>query len=131
MFFDTKLSKAGSVKSKGDCEWSPQERYMVCEQTIADSGGTHGQLTVFAPTDKPDEVRYATLNGSDAPSSGIVSIHDNAWTFSGEHTQAGVTTSIRTTNTFAGDEEKFRVEYSQDHGSHWTTMLDGEQQRVK
>ena len=74
-FFDTKLSKAGTVKSKGDCEWSPQRRYMVCEQTITDSNGTHEQLTVFAATDKPSEVRYATLNGFDAPSSGIVSIH--------------------------------------------------------
>lgn len=130
-FFDTKLSKAGTVKSNGDCEWSPQNRYMVCEQTITDSNGRHGQLTVFAPTDKPDEVRYATLNGTDAPSSGIVSIHDNVWTFSGEHTREGVTTTIRTTNTFDGDAEKFRVEYSQDHGAHWTTMLDGEQHRVK
>lgn len=130
-FFDTQLSKAGTVQSKGDCEWSPQKRYMICEQTITDSRGTHGQLTVFAATAKPNEVRYATLNDADAPSSGIVSIHDNVWTFSGEHTRDGMTTTIRTTNTFEGDEEKFRVEYSQDHGAHWTTMLDGEQHRVK
>ncbi|MDT8067603.1 MAG: hypothetical protein ROO76_05485 [Terriglobia bacterium] len=131
-FYDTKLSKAGTVKSKGDCEWSPQRGYMICEQTIIeDPGGTHGQLTVFAPMEKPDEVRYATLNGAAAPTSGVVSIHGNAWTFSGEHTRDGVTTKIRTTNTFEGDREKFQVEYSQDGGAHWTTMLDGEQHRVK
>ncbi len=130
-FFDTALSKAGTVQSKGDCDWSPQKRYMICEQTITDSRGSHAQLTVFASTAKPDEVRYATLNDADAPSSGIVSIHNNVWTFSGEHTNDGVTTTIRTTNKFEGDQEKFRVEYSQDHGAHWTTMLDGEQHRVK
>jgi hypothetical protein len=130
-FYDTKLSRAGTVKSTGDCEWSPQGHYLVCEQTITDSGGSHEQLTVFAPMEKSDEVRYATLNGSAAPSSGVVSIHENVWTFSGEHSRDGVTTTIRTTNTFEGDSEKFRVEYSQDGGAHWTTMLDGEQHRVK
>ncbi len=130
-FHDTKLSKAGTVKSKGDCEWSPQGRYMICEQTITDSAGEHGQLTVFAPLEEPDEVRYATLNGSAAPTSGVVSIHNNVWTFSGEHTRDGVTTTIRTTKTFEGDRETFRVEYSQDNGEHWTSMLDGEQHRVK
>jgi hypothetical protein len=117
-FFYTKLSKAGKVESKGDCKWSPQKRYMICEHTITDSRGTRGQLTVFAAKVKPDEVRYATLNDADAPSSGIAFVHDNVWTFSSENTRDGVTTTIRTTNTFESDKELFRVEYSEDHGAH-------------
>jgi hypothetical protein len=130
-FFDTQLSKAGKVTSKGDCEWSPQRRYVICEQTITDSQGVHGQLTVFSTTNKPDEVRYSTFNDVAAPVSGIASIHDNVWTFSGDNTRDGITTTVRTTNTFEADKESFRVEYSQDKGAHWTTMLEGEQHRVK
>ncbi len=125
------MSKAGTVKAKCDCEWSPQHGDMICEQTITDSTGTHEQLTVFAPTEKPDEVRYATLNGGSAPTSGVALIRDGAWIFSGENTSEGVTTMFRTTNTFQPDKEIYKVEYSQDHGAHWTTMLDGEQHRVR
>jgi hypothetical protein len=95
-FFDTQLSKAGTVQSEGRT-WSRQKRYMICEQPITDSRSTHGRLTVFVASAKPDEVRYATLNDANAPSSGIVSIHNNVWTFLGERTNNGVTRSGRRT----------------------------------
>jgi hypothetical protein len=129
-FFDTKLSKADKVISKGDCNWSPQGRYLLCEQTIQDSKAAHGQLTIFGLTDKPNEVRYSTFNDRRAPTSGIVTIHDNVWTFSSEFPVDGVETTVRTTNTFQDNREIFRVEYTQDKGAHWTTMLDGEQHKV-
>ena len=117
----------------GDCEWSPQRRYMVCEQTIVESGARHGQITLFAPAEKPNEIIYCTLNqGQTAPSYGTVEIQKNIWTFSGkEFPLAGVPTTVRTTNTSEDDREKFRVEYTQDKGAHWTTMLEGEQHRLK
>lgn len=130
-FSDTKLSKADKVTSTGDCDWSPQHRYLVCEQTIRDSKGTHGQLTVFYPTEKKDEVGYATFQNSAKPVGGTVQIEGNVWTFQDTFTSGEVETTVRTTNRFEGDQESFRVEYSQDRGAHWTTMLDGEQHRVK
>lgn len=41
-FYDTKLSKPDKVSSSGDCNWSPQNRYLLCEQTIRDGKGVHG-----------------------------------------------------------------------------------------
>jgi hypothetical protein len=130
-FYATKLSKLDKVTSSGDCDWSPQHRYLLCEQTIHDSKGAHDQLTVFYPAGKAGEFSYQTFQDGGAPRGSIMTIEGNVWTFQNTFSSDGIKTTVRTTNTFHGDQEAFRVEYSQDNGAHWTTMLDGELHRTK
>lgn len=127
-FYDTKFSKPDKVMSSGDCNWSPQNRYLLCEQTITDGKGVHGQLTVFYPNDK-NEIAYSTFQNGAKPVGSTVKIEGNVWTFQDTFTNDGVETTIRTTNRFEGAREIFKVEYSQDKGKDWTTMLDGEQKK--
>lgn len=104
---------------------------MLCEQTITDGKGTHGQLTVFYPTEKSGEIAYATFQNGGKPIGSNVKIDGNVWSFQDSFTNDGVKTTMRTTNRFEGEREIFKVEFSQDDGQHWTTMLDGEQRRLK
>jgi hypothetical protein len=130
-FYETKLSKPDKVTSSGDCDWSPQRRYLICEQTIHDGKGTHSQLNVFNATGKAGEFAYQTFQDGGTPHGSTLTIEGNVWAFQNTFSSDGVQTTVKTTNTFNGDKEDFRVEYSQDNGSHWTTMLEGELHRTK
>lgn len=130
-FYETKLSKPAKVTSSGDCDWSPQRRYLICEQTIHDGKGEHNQLNVFNATGKAGEFDYQTFQDGGTPHGSTMTIEGNVWTFQNTFSADGVQTTVKTTNTFNGDKEVFRVEYSQDSGTHWTTMLDGELHRTK
>lgn len=129
-FYESKLSKPDKVTSSGDCDWSPQRRYLICEQTIHDSKGAHPQLTVFSPTGKTGEFAYQTFQDGKPSQGSTLTIEDNVWTFQNTFSSDGTQTTVKTTNTFHGDREVFRVEYSQDAGAHWVTMLDGEMHRT-
>ena len=129
-FYDTAMSKAGTITSKTDCEWSPQSHYLVCEQSITDEKGTHQQLTVYTPSENGSDFTYYTIAGSNAPFTGKVKIEGNKWTYDNSFEQDGKKTEVRTTNLFTADEETFKTEYSVDGGA-WTTMLDGKSHRVK
>jgi hypothetical protein len=129
-FNTTAMSTAGSVTSKTDCAWSAQGHYLVCEQTLTDEKGTHQQLTVYTPSDEGSDFTYYTITGSGAPFTGKVKIEGNVWTYDNHFEQDGKKTEVRTLNTFTGDEESFKTEYSVDGGA-WTTMLEGKSQRSK
>lgn len=83
---------------------------------------------MFYPNDK-NEIAYSTFQNGAKPVGSTVKIEGNVWTFQDTFTNDGVETTIRTTNRFEGVREIFKVEYSQDKGKDWTTMLDGEQKR--
>lgn len=128
-FSATAMSAAGSISSKMDCAWSPQQHYLACEQTLTDEKGTHQQLTIYTPTESENTFRYYTITGSGKPFTGEVVVKGDTWTYDNTMEQDGKKTEIRTVNTFTGDEEKFKTEFSVD-GGPWTTMLEGTSRRV-
>jgi hypothetical protein len=129
-FYTTPMSAEGSITSKTDCAWSTQGHYLICEQAITDSKGTHQQLTVYTASDDGSDFTYYTITGSDTPFTGKVKIDGNTWTYDNKFEQDGKKTEVRTVNTFSGDEEKFKTEFSVEDGP-WTTMLEGSSHRSK
>lgn len=129
-FSDTAMSAAGPVTSKTDCGWSNQGHYLVCEQAVTEDKGTHQQLTVYTPNDEGDGFTYYTITGSAPPFTGKLKIDGNTWTYDNVFEQDGKKTEVRTINTFAGDEENFKTEFSV-AGGPWTTMLEGKSHRMK
>jgi hypothetical protein len=129
-FYETAMSKAGTVTSRTDCAWSPEGHYLVCEQNITDEKGSHQQLTVYTPSTEGSEFTFYTITGSAAPFTGKVKIEGNKWTYDNSFEQDGKKTEVRTINLFTADEETFKTEYSVD-GGPWTAMLDGKSHRVK
>ena len=128
-FSATAMSAAGSMASKMDCAWSPQQHYLSCEQTLTDEKGSHQQLTIYTPTETADTFRYYTIAGTSKPFTGEVEVKGDSWTYDNTMEQDGKKTEIRTVNTFSGDEEKFKTEFSVD-GGPWTTMLEGSSHRL-
>lgn len=130
VFYDTAMSKAGTITSNTDCAWSPEGHYLICEQSISDDKGTHQQLTVYTADSQGGGFTYYTITGSAAPFTGKVKIEGNKWTYDNSFEQSGKTTEVRTTNLFSGEDESFKTEFSVE-GGPWTTMLDGKSHRVK
>jgi hypothetical protein len=129
-FYATAMSAAGSITSKTDCTWSPQANYLVCEQAITDEKGTHHQLTVYTASDDARNFTYYTITSSAEPFTGTVKIDGHTWTYDNTFEQDGKKTEVRTVNTFTGDDENFKTEFSVDAGP-WTTMLEGKSHRSK
>lgn len=128
-FTASPMSSPGTVSSKTDCVWSPQGHYLICEQTITDDKGTHQQLTAYTSSEDAGAFSYYTIAGSVSPFSGKVKIDGNVWTYDNSFDQDGKKTEVRTVNTFSGDVESFKTEFSV-NGGPWTTMLEGKSHRV-
>ena len=126
-FNKTAMSEAGAVKSTTDCAWSPQQRYLVCEQTITQDKTISAQLAIYTPSAGQD-FRFYRVSGSGNPYAGKVTIKGSTWVY--DDVVNDGKTEIRTTNTFTGDEEVFKTEFSTD-GGPWTTMLEGKLHRAK
>jgi hypothetical protein len=129
-FADTAMSQAGTVSSKTDCNWSAQNHYLICEQTVSDEKGEHQQLTVYTPSEEGGDFTYYTITGSGTPFTGKMTISGNTWTYDNNFDQDGKKTEVRTVNVFSGGEETFKAEYSVE-GGPWTTMLEGKSHRTK
>jgi len=129
-FYKTSMSEAKNISAKTDCTWSPQQRYLVCEQTVNDGDKPTVQLSMFAPLEG-ETFRFYRLAGTGDPHSGKVNISGSIWTWDDTFDNGkGGKTEIRTTNTFHGDEEIFKTEFSE-NGGPWTTMLEGKAHRTK
>ncbi len=129
-FADTKYGKAQTVTSKTDCSWTPQGTALVCETVVHDAQGDHTQLSVDAPDSEGSGYTYYTINPGRKPFYGDLQISGNTWVYAPAPDAKDKYPQFRTTNTFSGDTEMFKTEFTDD-GTHWTTMLEGSMQRTK
>ncbi len=129
-FQKTAMSEAGEVSSSLDCAWSPQGRYLICEQLVKMPKNSVVQLATYAPVEG-ETFRFYRLADTGEAHTGKVTIHGATWTFDDNFTNGdGKKTEVRTTNQFTGDEEVFKTEFSVE-GGPWTTMLEGKMHRTK
>src|SRR5262245_46659308 len=79
-------STRGSEKMTSDleCRWSPQQVFLICEQTIKSAAGDRRQLTVYSYNSKDNTYSYVTIAGPGAkPTSGKLEINGNVWIYPG------------------------------------------------
>jgi hypothetical protein len=114
-----------------ECRWSPQGSFLVCDQLVKMGAAEHRQFTVYSYSSK-DGYSYTTISDPGAkPTSGLVTIKDNLWTYDSSFAANGKTTQIRTTNEFKDAEtEIFKVASSDDGGAHWKTVLEGTAHKI-
>ena len=129
-FADTRYSKAQSVTSVADCNWTPQGSALVCEMVVHDLAGDHVQLSIDTPNAGDSGFTYYTVNPGHKPFYGVLAITGNTWIYGPAPDVKGHYPEFRTTNTFTGDTETFTTEFTDD-GTHWTTMLEGIMRRTK
>jgi hypothetical protein len=123
---DTKFSKAEEVRSVADCKWSPQQDFLVCEQTIDDSHGQHKQLTIFGTNSDGKKYTFYTLFGNGKPAyMGSLKIDGNVWEYGPSEDAKDKYPLFRTVNTFNNGVELSDTDFTED-GKTWTKMLHGE-----
>ena len=117
-----------------ECRWSSQGSYLVCDQHVKlSSGREQQQLTVYSYNVSDHSYQYATFSDPGMkPSSGVVEINGNVWTYNSSFENQGKTTQIRNTNEFTegGKTEVFKVVTSDDGGKTWKPLLDGSAHKV-
>ena len=126
------FSNGTKVSSDLDCSWSPQKRYLICEQQVSMASGQSHQLTVYGYDLKSGKYTFATFqdNGS-SPATGTLEIKGNLWSYDMTFGGNGKSTQVRTTNEFTGPgTEVFKVNVSNDSGASWTTTLQGAAHKV-
>jgi len=129
-FAETKYSKPHAVTSTTDCAWTPQGTALVCQTMVHDSDGDHTQLSIDTPDDGSPGFGYYTINPGHKPYYGTLTIDGSRWTYGPSPEAKGHYPEFRTTNTFSGDTETFKTEFTED-GAVWTTMLEGTLRRIK
>jgi len=129
----TEATFADGKKASSDlgCRWSPQQSYLVCEQTVKLPDPQQRQLTVYSYSSADKVYRYATFSDPGAaPSSGTLEINGTVWTYHFSFENGGKTTQIRTTNEFTNPStEIFKVESSAD-GMNWTPIMQGSGHKI-
>jgi len=132
--WQTEAAFAGGMKATSDleCRWSPQGNYLVCEQRVKLPDREQRQLTVYSYNAKEGVYRYSTFSDPGVPpSTGVVDINGNIWTYNSSFENNGKTTKIRNTNQFTDSKtEVFKVVRSTDGGSTWMPLLQGSGHKV-
>ncbi|HLW55382.1 MAG TPA: DUF1579 family protein [Candidatus Angelobacter sp.] len=126
------FANGNQVASALECRWSVLGDFLLCEQAIKMSGGDHHQLTVYSYSSKDQNYSYTTIGDPGArPTSGLVQINGNLWTYATTFENNGKTVQVRTTNEFTNPRtEVFKVESSDDGGATWKTQLQGTAHKV-
>jgi len=129
---DGTFANGGKVHSELECRWSPQRRYLVCEQQVSMGKNVTDQLTVYGYDAKSGKYTYSSFQGNGAaPSTGVLEIKGNVWVYNSSFENKGKRTDILTTNEFKDAKtEQFKVALSDDGGVTWKTGLQGSAHKV-
>jgi hypothetical protein len=119
------------AKSELECRWSPEKRYMICEQDVSFSSGHTHQLTIYGYDEKAGKHTFVTLLDNMAkPAGGFVEIKGNMWAYD-LSLDDPKGTQVRTTNEFTNPKtELFKTYVSNDHGATWNLTLQGTARKV-
>lgn len=130
---ETAYGHADKITSSIQCSWSPQGNFLICEQTIHDSSGSHIQLSVYSYNSKDGNYTISSMAGAGKqPWNGTVNINGSIWTYPGSFEANGKKIEVRTINDFSvPGVETFKTEFSADGGAHWVVTLQGTAHRVK
>jgi uncharacterized protein DUF1579 len=127
--WESQAAFASGVKAtaKLECRWSPQGKFLVCEQHVTLPDREQHQLTVYSYNAAEKVFRYSTFSDPGLPpSTGVVDIKDNVWIYDSSFENNGKTIKIRNTNTFTdAKHEVFKIVTSDDGGATWKPLLDG------
>ncbi len=128
----TLTSGGGKIQSELECRWSPQNRYLVCEQQVHMGGAVNDQLTVYGYDSAAGKYYYSNFQGKSAgASTGMLEIDGNLWTYNSSFEKDGKRNQIRTTNEFTDPKtEVFKVNFSEDGGATWKLALQGTAHKI-
>jgi hypothetical protein len=120
------------VSSKLNCQWSPQETFLVCEQAITMASGPSRQLTIYAYNSKSNSYSYTTISEPGGkPLVGGVEIKGNMWIYDSSYQADGKTVQVHNTNEFVDPKtEVFKIVTSDDNGAHWKPLLEGKAHKI-
>ncbi|MGE5323698.1 MAG: DUF1579 family protein [Actinomycetota bacterium] len=129
---DGTFANGSKVHSELECRWSPQGRYLICEQQVSMGNNVSDQLTVYGYDAKSGKYSYSSFQGNGAaPSTGLLEIKGNVWVYNSSFENKGKRTDILTTNEFTDSKtEQFKVAISDDGGVTWKTGLQGSAHKV-
>lgn len=126
------FANGDKVSSKLNCQWSPQEAFLICEQAISMASGPSRQLTIYAYNSKSNSYSYTTISEPGGkPLVGGVEIKGSTWIYDSSYQADGKTVQVHNTNEFADPKtEVFKIVTSDDNGAHWKPMLEGKGHKI-
>ena len=95
--------------------------------------GERRQLTTYSYNANSNNYAYVTVGDpGEKPTSGTMEIQGKIWTYSFSYlAQNGKTVQMHITNDFTeAGLEKFKVESSDDGGTHWKTVMEGSAKKL-
>ena len=113
------------------CDWSPDRRWIVCDQKGTVGGKTFDALSLYgySPTTK-QYVFFTEPDGAQAPFGATLKIEGKHWTYVPTNPEAAK--SFRTVNDFvAPDHYDWQALQSEDGGKTWSVAMSGTSKRVK
>src|SRR6185312_6654118 len=126
------FANGNKVESELECRWSPKNHYLICEQAVSMANVTTHQLTVYGYDPAMGKYSYSSFQeNAPAPSTGMLDITGNTWTYNSTVENNGKKTQVRTTNEFTDPKtEVFKVVLSDDDGVIWKPVLQGTARKV-
>lgn len=116
----------GGTSAHFTCERSPEDRALICDESISHPGGVEHVLGVYSPDSLPDRYVYIEVSARGAPLVPTrLLIADHVWIFGGDRL-ASDGSYHRTLHDFTAPTGTFfwRKESSRD-GVHWTLERGG------
>ncbi len=124
---DTAYSKAGTTTAETNCNWSPNQGFLICDQKVP----TGNDLSIYTYNEQDHTFQFVGLSrGSNRVRALKLVIEGKHWTYLSETQINGKRVQFRTVNEFTNpDTVVYKAEYSED-GEHWVLMSEGTNRRV-
>jgi hypothetical protein len=120
--YGTKYSAAHSDSGTADCNWTPNEGYVICEYFSTDP--PHDDLGIFSYSPSTKAYTHVNIHKDALPVFGKVTQSGYTWIVSSNIRYNGNALVLRTVFVFLSpDKQTTTVQASADEGKSWTTMI--------
>jgi hypothetical protein len=120
--YQTPYSEAHADTGVGDCNWTPNKAYLICD--YYSDNPPHDDLAIIVYNPATKAYTIAVVHQDRPPSYEKVIQDENTWISSRDVTYQGKTLVVRTTFVFlTPDKQTTTVAISADEGKTWTTTI--------
>jgi hypothetical protein len=128
---NTPYSQAESMSSEMTCSWSPSHSFVLCEHVMHGPNGTTNSLSVYTYDEADKVYKFFGVEKDSYPREVPMQVNGNVWSFGTEVRSQDKTIMFLTSDEFLSDRSmRFRTEFSDDNGEHWSRLNQGELTKI-
>ena len=120
----------GKTKVTSKCAWSPDQKFVICDQGGAVEGKPYSALSIYGYSAVKKHFIFYDVRDGAAPWPAMLAIDGKVWSYLAEQKAAPGEAQYKTTNEFSGSDEYGYKVWRSDDGKKWAVIKSGTSKRA-